>query len=192
LLDRPDRLPDLGAGAQLAALRQARRALAAHRDDPSLSRAEAATARRLTALLDDVQGGWRLLEAVCAELPPTVVHGDLVRKNLQVDRVTVVAFDWEKAGWGPAAIDLAQSTESPRFAANACLDSYRSARSLTNDEVERQAIAGTVLRCLTAIDWKSQGIDHDAAGRSRALEYLELYRSWLDRNWRALQTRVAA
>jgi hypothetical protein len=194
-----DRLPDVGAGHHRAALCDARRAIAAHRDDPSLRRAEALLLRRLTDLLDDVHGSWPHLDAVCSELPPTLVHGDLVRKNLRVGTAAggaaVVAFDWERAGWGPPAIDLAQSLESPRFAANACLDSYRSARAPgappAREQVERQAIAGTVLRCLAAIHWTSQSLGgHELP--ARPLAYLELYAAWLGRNWQTLRTLVTA
>jgi Ser/Thr protein kinase RdoA (MazF antagonist) len=211
-LQRADRLPDLGTGHHLVTLRHARRAMAAHRGDPSLTRAEAMTLQRVIAVVDDVHGSWPHLEAVCSELPPTLVHGDLVRKNLRVapaaTGAAMVAFDWEQAGWGPSAIDLAQSLESTRFTANACLASYRSAcapgETPTHEQVERQAIAGTVLRCLAAIHWTSQSLGppwhQEADGgrcgflekRAKTLVHLEVYAAWLERSLRALRARVAA
>jgi hypothetical protein len=126
-------------------------------------------------------------------------------------------------------VDLAQSIASERFAANACLGSYRSTSrpvvTLTREQVERQAIAGTVLRCLTAVHWTSQdlgppwrdaadgtrqeflkkrtkplaGRDHRLASqaynppwRGRTLPLLEVYLSWLETSWRALEGRVVA
>jgi aminoglycoside phosphotransferase (APT) family kinase protein len=201
-------LPGRGMQHQLRTLDAGRAAIAAHGDDPSLSPAEASVLRRLAALLGEVRGSWPQLEEICAELPPTLVHGDLVRKNLRVGAAgngrAVVAFDWENAGWGPPALDLAQSTLSERFAANACLDAYRSACGSApppaREEVERQASAGTVLRFLTASHWAGLSLGppwREGGGERRAfvakrpktLSRLEAYLAGLERNWRSLEAR---
>ena len=206
------RLPDRGMDHYFAGLRESSGVLGEHSDDPTLAPTEASTLHHLAVLLEEVQACWSKLEAICSELPRTLVHGDLVRKNLRVGvagkSTGVVAFDWEKAGWGPPAVDLARSVASERFAANACLDTYRStsrpAVLLTREQVERQALAGTVLRCLTAIHWTSQslgppwrdGVD-GARGeflkkRTKTLPFLEVYLSWLETSWRALRGVVVA
>ena len=204
---RDRRLPDRGLADHLGTLGQSSRVIRGHVDDPSLAAADASTLHRLAALLAEVQSCWSRLEAICSELPHTLVHGDLVRKNLRVDVAGngpgfVVAFDWEKAGWGPPAVDLARAVDSERFAANACLDSYRStsrsAASLTPKQLERQAAAGTVLRCLTAIEWTSQSLGppwqeavDDGRGqflkkRAKTMPRLEIYLSWLETSWRGM------
>lgn len=203
------RLPGRGMDHHLRTLEAGRAAIAAHGDDPSLSRAEASILNRLAALLGEVRGSWRQLTEICAELPPTLVHGDLVRKNLRVggagDASALVAFDWENAGWGPPALDLAQSKLSERFAANACLDAYRCvlgpAASPSREGVERQATAGTVLRFLAASHWAGQSLGpawregsgdvrRDFTGkRPKTLSRLEAYLSGLERNWRLLEAR---
>lgn len=205
-----DRLPDRGMAHHLRTLDAGRGAIAAHRDDPSLSSAEAFALRRLAALLGEVRGSWSRLEEVCSELPQTLVHGDLVRKNLRIGAAGngsgMVAFDWEKSGWGPPALDLAQSLASERFAANACLDTYRSARAPASarEDIERQASAGTVLRCLTAIHWTSLSLgpawrEGDGATRRdflgkrpTMLSKLETYLVWLESSWRGLDARSRA
>ena len=54
---------------------------------------------------------WHHIESVCALAPRTIVHGDLVAKNIRVRRdgthgTQLVVFDWEKAGVGVPSIDL--------------------------------------------------------------------------------------
>lgn len=207
-----DRLPDRGMAHHLQTLDAGRAAVAEHGDDPSLSPGEAFVLRRLADLLGEVRRSWSRLEEVCSELPRTLVHGDLVGKNLRVgaagDGPGMVAFDWENAGWGPPALDLAQSPLSERFAANACLDTYRSARgparTPAREDIERQATAGTVLRCLTAIEWTSQSLGpswrerRDGTRRDffekrpTTLSCLEVYLGWLGRSWRGLEARARA
>jgi aminoglycoside phosphotransferase (APT) family kinase protein len=201
-----DRLPDRGMTHQLQTLEAGRGAIAAHGDDPSLSRAAALVLQRLAALLGEVRGSWSQLEEICAELPRTLVHGDLVRKNLRIEAAGngagMVAFDWERAGWGPPALDLAQSLLSERFAANACLDTYRSTcgsvPTPAHEDIELQATAGTVLRCLTAIHWTSLSLgpswrERGDEARQDFLEKrpetvakLDVYLAWLERSWRGL------
>jgi aminoglycoside phosphotransferase (APT) family kinase protein len=211
-LSGTDRLPDRGMAHHLETLDAGRGAIAKHGDDPSLSGAEAFVLQRLPALLGEIRRSWSQLEEICSEIPPTLVHGDLVRKNLRVGAAGngsgMVAFDWEKAGWGPPALDLAQSLGSERFAANVCLDTYRSTRRLTpmptREDIERQAVAGTVLRCLTAIYWTSRSLGPswrecgDGARRDflekrpKTLSFLEVYLAGLERSWRDLDGRAPA
>ncbi len=210
-LSGADRLPDRGMAHYLQGLDAGRGAIAAHSDDPSLSPEEAFVLRRLADLLGEVRRSWSILEEICSELPPTLVHGDLVRKNLCIGATgngpVMFAFDWENAGWGPPALDLAQSP-SERFAANPCLDTYRSARELARtaarDDIERQATAGTVLRCLAAIYWTSLSLGpawrqgggatrRDFLGkRPTMLSKLEAYLVWLESSWRGLDARARA
>ena len=202
-----ERLPDRGTAHHLEALGAARGAMLAHGDDPSLAPAEASVLRHLAVLLEEVRASWVRMEEICAELPPTLVHGDLVRKNLRIRAVAggvgAIAFDWENSGWGPPALDLAQSATSERFAASACLEAYRSTRgpvSLPPEQVERQAAAGTALRFLAAIRWASLSLgprwrEGDAARpdfvakRPKTLPRLEAYLAGLERSWRTLEAR---
>lgn len=207
-LPKLGRLPDRGAAHHLAALEAARGALAGHGDDPTLTPPEAATVTRLAALLDEVRDGWGRLERIVGEPAPTLVHGDLVGKNLRVGRVGggvgAVAFDWEHAGLGPPALDLARSAPSQRLAADVCLDSYRAARApgavRGDEEIERQAAAGTVLRCVAAIRWTGLSLGPPwreggaarrdfVAKRPKILPRLEACLAALRQSWRGLEAR---
>jgi ATP-binding cassette subfamily B protein len=130
----------------------------------------------LLCKLDVLETYWRELTAFCDALPQTLVHGDLVPKNLRITRngagVGLAIFDWETAGLGPQAPDLAQLLESERsevglmhrskrfhrFSANPCLDTYRSvlaasATELEPETIELSAAVGSLFRCLAGIDW---------------------------------------
>jgi hypothetical protein len=53
---------------------------------------------------------WKRLDAFCAEIPRTLVHGDCLAKNVRLRRpptgAHLVAFDWGGAGWGLLGTDL--------------------------------------------------------------------------------------
>jgi Phosphotransferase enzyme family len=59
---------------------------------------------------DALEAGWGAVEAACRPLPPTLVHGDAVPKNLLVRSgprgPEIVPIDWAEAGRGPAVVDL--------------------------------------------------------------------------------------
>jgi aminoglycoside phosphotransferase (APT) family kinase protein len=201
-------LPERGMDHHLRSLDAGRAAVAAHVDDPALARADASVLQRLDGLLGELRSCWPQLERICRELPPTLVHGDFVRKNLRIGRTgngsSAIAFDWEHAGWGPPALDLARSQPSERLAANACLAAYRRAcragLGASREEVERQAAAGTVLRILAATQWTSlslgpswrEGADarRDFLARApRTLARLQAYMTGLERSLRSLEAR---
>jgi len=155
-------LPDRGPSHFLAWVREGRAVLAAASEWPQLTNEEADLAERLCRSLDVLEECWGQVVAVASALPATLVHGDLVRKNIVVrDRAgapAVVAFDWEKAGSGPPAVDLAQLPGSHRLAADACLDAYHSVLQrrgidVSHESVCRSGALGTVFRCVAGIFW---------------------------------------
>jgi ATP-binding cassette, subfamily B, bacterial len=130
----------------------------------------------LLSKLDVLESRWGELADFCETLPQTLVHGDLVAKNLRIMRngssPGLAIFDWETAGLGIQAPDLAQLVEPERsavarlrpskrchrFSANPCLDTYRSVLAASGAEpeaetVEQSAAVGNVFRCLAGIDW---------------------------------------
>lgn len=180
-------LPDRGPAHFLAWLREGRAKLAASSDWPQLTSDEAALAERLCRSLDVLEEYWEQVVALAGLLPPTLVHGDLVHKNIVVrDRAgapAVAAFDWEKAGWGPPAIDLAQLPESHRFAANACLDAYHSGLKrrgvdVPPEAVRRSAALGTVFRCVAGIFWS--GLSLVPHWVHHPMMFMNLYHRWLE------------
>ena len=95
-------------------------------------------------------------ERFCCDFPRTLVHCDFVAKNLRVScEQQLMVFDWEMAGYGPPAADLAECDDLPAY--TAALDGPMSERSL--QEVQTLALIGKVLRWAAAVDWASWGLD---------------------------------
>ena len=173
---RTSSLPDRGPRHYLVHLLNAREEIARHERREGGTTEGGRALADLLSKLDVVESRWAELTAVCETLPDTVVHGDLVPKNLRIIRggqgVGLAVFDWETAGVGVQAPDLAQLLEPERvalarrqrskrldrFSANPCLDTYRSvlgadAPGPDADTVARSAAVGNLFRCLAGIDW---------------------------------------
>lgn len=168
------RLPDRGTDHFRVWVRSGRDAMAVGPHHAAMTSEEARTAKALHGLLDALDRDWGEVSRTAAQLPATVVHGDLVRKNLFVRRrqgtVGVVALDWEKAGWGAPALDLAYGdgadANATRFAASPCLDTYREVLRARGLDVERKvldrcAAIGSALRCVSGIAWSALGLSAD-------------------------------
>ncbi|SRR6266540_1667690 len=107
------RLPDRGPAHYLQLLRSVRAKLFEHVDNPVLFADEAALLRTVVSQCDVIEGRWRELEEFFKGWPRSLVHGDFVIKNLKlrngVTEPALLVYDWEMAGWGVPATDLAQS-----------------------------------------------------------------------------------
>ena len=61
-------------------------------------------------LCDILEERWYIFEDFYEGIPLTLVHGDFADENVRIKRTntsaSVMAFDWEKAGWGVPSIDL--------------------------------------------------------------------------------------
>jgi aminoglycoside phosphotransferase (APT) family kinase protein len=79
--------------------------------------------------------------------------------------IEILPFDWEHAGRGVPAVDLAQATfSSTTFLANPDLDAYRATVQwprLGFETIRRLAAYGTVFRCLAALHWESQRLVYE-------------------------------
>ena len=100
-------------------------------------------------------------------MPRALAHGDLARRNtrFRVNANTrgLVAFDWEMAGRGVPAPDLASSLirKYP-----ACLATYFSSvrqtwPALNFEDILRMAAVGRILRIIAAIDWASLSLSFE-------------------------------
>jgi ATP-binding cassette subfamily B protein len=193
------RLPDRGPGYYLAHLRDAREALLQHLCDRAPGGDELEVISRLASQLDGVEAHWSDVTAFCDTLPRTLVHGDFVRKNVRIrageDGIDLVAFDWEHAGWGVPAPDLAhlpplerasagRFRESGQFyglCADPCLATYRSALEdgsarPTREAVERMAVVGSLFRYLAGVHWLGLAL----SPRWTPLVQLRMYTRWLE------------
>ncbi len=150
--------------------------------NPVLPADDRSALRALASQCDVLAGHWAELEAWCGGFPRTLVHGDFAAKNLRVCSTPVGAallvFDWEVAGWGIPATDLAQSvgwTVSPNLLA------YQQALAdlglpLEKRLVERVAQCGSFFRMLDIIAWACQwGSARSYVCLSKPVSCLRLY-----------------
>ena len=131
----------------------------------------------LRGQLDRMASGWSAIEAVCEEIPHSLVHGDFVTHNAFVQQCAtgpaLVPIDWEKAGWGTPAEDLSEID----------LDAYWSmmaphSAGFGREHYAQLARVGRKFRCLVFLEWAMPGIG--ARVDERVWSHLELCRSWLD------------
>jgi hypothetical protein len=141
----------------------------------------------MASAIHRLRARWERVVTACAAWPRTLVHADLSRKNIRLCRsdsaVNVVALDWETAGWGPPAVDLANlpwggagdraseaatDRETCRSGPIA-LDVYATRIAtywpdLDRQEVKRASRVGAIFRVISAACWachqvRAGGID---------------------------------
>jgi len=127
-------------------------------DNPALGEGDRAMLRSLVAVFELAAARWKEVVRLCAGMPRTLIHGDLDQKNVRVRPgpagPELLAFDWEVAGWGPPAADLAR----PPMKGNVDLTAYwETVRDYWPGvglaAVHRWAIVGTLFWSLAGADW---------------------------------------
>lgn len=129
---------------------------------------EMAVITALSAQFERIDGLHSRIAELRANLPRVVLHGDFTGRNAHVatrrDRLTLLAFDWQDAGWGTPEMDLAQAPlPSDGFAGNPAVESYWLAAreawpGLDRTSVRGIANLGTLFRCLLALSWDAPGL----------------------------------
>jgi len=166
------RLPDGGPGCYLEHLQSARRTILRNLTNPALSASDVALLETVVSQCDILELHWSEVEKSCEGMPATLVHGDFQPKNIYVrtDQAGTRLFpvDWETAGWGVPAADLAPACgllpvhQVDMTAYWFIVREYWP--SLDMQAVQRLANVGRIFRQLAAISWES---------RSLAYEWLE-------------------
>ena len=159
--DWASRLPGRKTDYYLARLRSSREVARQHLANPNLTADEVSVLAATVLHCDVLEWHWNDVETICERIPPALVHGDLVCKNVRV-RTTpggtaLLAFDWEHAGWGVPVTDLAQFTGrvvSPDLTAYAAAVSG-TAESPDLRDLQRLAACGEFFRLLDEIYWDS-------------------------------------
>jgi Phosphotransferase enzyme family len=157
------RLPERGPPYYLELLRAVRGALRQHRNAPALGAGTRATLEGIVSGLDALESRWNQVEACCEGIPATLVHGDFRPKNVHVradpEGTILLPMDWEMAGWGVPAADLAPAG---RLAAGPQVDAtdyWFVVRDcwpgVALRDVRRLVAAGTILRRLAILYWDS-------------------------------------
>jgi hypothetical protein len=162
------RLPDRGAAFYLEMLQLARTTIREKLDYPAFSASNRETLRAIASHCDFLEMHWGGVEQFCARIPRTLVHGDLssynarIRANHTGNRLLIM--DWESAGWGVPAADLAQ------FAGNALTPDIAAYWSVAQacwpdlhlSEFHQLADLGRVFRWINAIAWANRGFHRNS------------------------------
>src|SRR5262245_4918953 len=105
-------LPDRGATHFLETLRHTRGDIDRHIAASLLFEEHLSMLKRLRLCLDVVESCWPMMMDLCEGAPSTLVHGSLKERNVRVrhaaDGTILMPFDWDRAGWGPPAVDLSR------------------------------------------------------------------------------------
>ncbi len=177
-------LPDRGPAHYLECLRSGRRAIVENRENPAFEEAHRALLDSLVARCGELEARWGEIEAACASLPRTLVHGDFCVKNLHVragaEGLELFAMDWEMAGWGVPAADLYPSRHPKPPIAD--LGEYgalmrQSWPDLDAAPLRRLLGLGRVFRNLAGMDWI--GADLPLPYPETPISMLRIYRDEL-------------
>ena len=151
----------------------------------------AETLREVLSCLDRVEGSWHKVAQMVAPAPRTLVHADLKPNNVRLlaedgaHDPAVLVLDWEYAGWGPPAVDLAQPPPgSEGLALGVDLDSYAAAVAgawpeLGRGAIDELAFAGTVFRASVAVSWAAASLKY--SGTERHVRSVAMHSATLNR-----------
>jgi len=152
----------LGLGSQgsnmyLGCLRSGRLRILQSLDNLALSPDDGDVLVRLAAQCDMAEALWPRIEECCSAAPTAFLHADLHAANVHVseDCSTLLPFDWESAGAGPLAIDLALPGLD-LAAYQSCVRSVWPEMELST--LEKFAVVGRLFQLLAHIDWESKGL----------------------------------
>jgi ATP-binding cassette subfamily B protein len=188
-LDVAPSLPERGPRHYLEHLRAARTTILDNFDNPALRADDRGTLRALVSTCELIEAGWNGVEAICDRFPRTLVHGDLVARNLRlrrdVDRPAIVAFDWECSGWGVPAVDvhlLALGTTREALPAY-CSTISEYARAPDEDQIRLLSLVGSGFWLLASVHWATMHLPHPRPekGMATLCVYEQPLRDWSER-----------
>jgi thiamine kinase-like enzyme len=166
-------LPDRGPQHYLDHLYLSRRIIQDNIGDPILSYSDTKLLEAIISQGHLLESHWPRIVELCRHYPRTLVHCDFAHKNLRVrsntSGINLVAFDWEMAGYGIPAPDIAEC--SGRGVPRRNAGSLPGSELVEYWEVVREswshldlpammelAELGAVFRSLIAISWESESI----------------------------------
>lgn len=185
-LDLTALLPERGPRHYRGLLRRAHRAILDNFDNPALDANDRDMLRAVVSSCELIESSWSDVEAISSGLPRTLVHGDLVAKNMRLRRgdadPAIVAFDWEWSGWGVPGSDVFQVSV---HATRKELSRYRSTISeyiggLDDDGLQALLLVGNGFRLLATVYWGSTYLQHfmPEGGVAILRKYEQPLRAW--------------
>jgi len=180
-LAQAGKLPNRNADHYLQLLQSSRRLLREHQANPFLHAEEVPMFQSIIDQCEFLESHWRELCDPCGLAPQTLLHGDLVIKNLRVRETgngpALLVFDWENAGWGIPAIDLAQVGDR---AVAPDLKVYLGAMGGRTQwsALRRIAECGRIFRLLDSICWAASMLVYQPYDwLSTPVSYLKVYQA---------------
>ena len=154
-------LPDAGPGRYLDYLRAGHDEIRRHLGNRGLTPTDREVLNAVLAQGDLLESRWPQIERACQGFPVTLVHADFQPKNVRIQMTeagpTICPIDWETAGRGVPAADLARAS-SPGLVMLADPAAYeRTVREswphLDTAAIRRLSIIGHVLQPQAGIFW---------------------------------------
>ncbi|TMB76851.1 MAG: ATP-binding cassette domain-containing protein [Chloroflexi bacterium] len=162
------RLSDAGPNRYREFLRAACEAIPRQFGNPVLTADDVEFLENVLMGVAELDARWSDIEELCAGAPVTLVHGDFNGKNIRLGSVGggtgCLVFDWEDAGWGVPAVDLAQqAVPASNLSASPDLPTYVSIvrerwPRMSGEDWLRLAYCGSVFRTLAALYWEAPGL----------------------------------
>jgi thiamine kinase-like enzyme len=158
-------LPSKDSSFYLRELRSARETILQNSGNPLLTSDDLIILDTVVSQLDLLERRWEQVTEFCDRMPNVLVHGDLVAKNVRVGSPGhgnhLLVMDWEMAGWGVPAVDLAQL--GGRVSISPDLGIYYSLvksswPNLELVDVQRLGQLGGMFRLITAIHWATRDL----------------------------------
>jgi hypothetical protein len=154
-------LPDRGPGHSYENLTQAAELIRENIHNPYLTSRHVQTLSAALSHLDSIGSHWSRIELLCDQLPTVFVHGDLTGKNLCFRSNGaghyVTTLDWEFAGRGVPAVDLAILTMDGSGSSRRAYwtTTRRSWPHLTEEDLDDWVRVGMLFRALAGAYWAS-------------------------------------
>lgn len=168
------RLPDRGPQHYLDHLRFTRQIIQRNLGNSALTSRDLQVVEGVLSQGHLLESRWDRVEELCHRFPRTLVHGDFAKKNFRVrstkSGINLLAFDWEVAGYGIPAPDIAELSgrgvprqRVDRYLPDTELVDYWSVvpeswSDLGLTALKELAELGAVFRLLAAISWESESI----------------------------------
>ena len=156
-------LPNRALNHYLQSLHGCREIVLHHLSGSELPATDAEVLRKVATHIDAIGSLWNEIEEICDVMPRSLVHSDFVIKNMRIRDTTggpaLLVFDWEFAGWGVPATDLAQFTDrvaSPDLSIY-CSILRREHSHLDLRDIQAVAACGNLLRMVDQISWATAG-----------------------------------
>jgi hypothetical protein len=157
------RLPDRGPGFYLERLLASRETIREILEHSSLSDTDSSQLRAIISHCNALEGQWNRIARLCHQFPRTLVHGDFAVQNARLrsgpTETSLMIMDWEGAGWGSPAADLAQ------FVGESLSPDLRTYHSVVGSswpclglaDLEKHAELGRMFRLISSLDWTNSG-----------------------------------